>query len=272
MKLSADPDVLVVGAGFAGAVMARELAERGATVVVVDRRPHVGGDAYDEHDADGILIHRHGPHLFTGAGAERAWLSRFTEWREHEGKALPSAGYTSMFRHILHHRRIEVGLDTSFEDAAGRLRWDHLVWTGRIDEHFGFRLGRLPYRSVRFEPETVATPGGGLHQPAAQIEHPGDDVPYTRSTEYRHFSGRRLTRSTIVYEYPAAEGEPFFPVHTADNVRLYSRYAELAAACPDVTFAGRLACYRYLTMDQVVAQSLAAAPAAAAALATRQAA
>jgi UDP-galactopyranose mutase len=82
-------DVLVVGAGFAGSVCARVLAEAGNRVVVIDRRPHIGGNAFDAYDANGILVHRYGPHLFhTNSERVYTWLSRHTDWHPYEHRVL----------------------------------------------------------------------------------------------------------------------------------------------------------------------------------------
>jgi UDP-galactopyranose mutase len=355
-------DVLVVGAGFAGSVMAERLAESGRRVLVVDRREHVAGNAYDERDGAGVLIHRYGPHIFhTNSPKVVAYLSRFTDWRDYEHRVLadvdgalvpmpinratinalygleladdagaaaflaaraepraklltsedavvakvgrdlyerlfrgytrkqwgldpsqlhaqvcaripvrtnaddryfgdafqcmPAAGYTALFERLLDHPRIEVRTGVDFE--AVRDSYRHLVWTGPVDDYFGRRYGALPYRSLRFVTETHATPEGELLQPVAVINHPDEATPYTRVTEYRHLTGQRHTASTLHYEIPSAEGDPYYPVPRPENRRLYERYAALAATERDVTFVGRLARYQYLNMDQVVAQALA---------------
>jgi UDP-galactopyranose mutase len=357
---------LVVGAGFAGAVLAERLAStRGLSVMVVDRRDHVAGNAHDALDPHGVLVHSYGPHIFhTNALKVVDYLSRFTDWRPYEHRvlasvdgrlvplpinrttvnevyglglrsdaeveaflaaraeprarvetsedavvarvgrdlyerffrgytrkqwgldpsqlhasvcaripvrtgtddryfsdafqAMPRDGYTAMFERMLDHPLIEVRTGVDFEEIRRAVPYRRLIWTGPVDAYFDHRLGRLPYRSLRFESQTVETPGGGLHLPVATINHPAEDVPYTRVTEYRHLTGQRHTRSTLHYEHPSAEGDPYYPVPRPENRRLYERYARLAAAEPDVLFVGRLARYQYLNMDQVVAQALAA--------------
>jgi UDP-galactopyranose mutase len=82
-------------------------------------------------------------------------------------------------------------------------------------------------------------------------------VPYTRVTEYKHLTGQEHARTTITYEYPSAEGDPYYPVPREENQALYKRYEALADATPGVTFVGRLATYRYYNMDQIVGQALA---------------
>jgi UDP-galactopyranose mutase len=359
-------DVLVVGAGFAGAVMAERSADRGLRVLVVDRREHIAGNAYDERDAHGVLIHRYGPHIFhTNAEKVFAYLSRFTDWRPYEHRVLadvgglrvpmpinrstlnalyglgladeaaarafldaraeprarvetsedavvakvgrelyetlfrgytrkqwgldpsqlhaqvcaripvrvddddryfgdtfqsmPADGYTALFTRLLDHPLIEVRCGVEFCGVDDS--YDHLVWTGPIDAYYGHCFGALPYRSLRFETASVATPGGGLVQPVAVINQPSEDVPYTRVTEYRHLTGQALDVSTLHYEYPSAAGDPYYPVPRPENRALYHRYAALAAREQGVTFVGRLARYQYLNMDQVVAQALAASAA-----------
>jgi len=341
----------------------RIAAVRGLRVLVIDRRDHVGGNAFDARDEHGVLIHRYGPHVFhTNSPKVSGYLSRFTAWRPYEHRVLadvggrlvpmpinrttlnalyglgleseeqvqaffdaraeprerllssedavvakvgrelyetlfrgytrkqwgldpsqlhaqvcaripvrcndddryfgdafqfmPADGYTALFERLLDHPLIEVRTGVEFGDV--REAYDHLVWTGPIDEYYGRRLGALPYRSLRFETETRATPAGELLQPVAVINHPSEDVPYTRVTEYRHLTGQTHGASTLHYEYPSAEGDPYYPVPRPENRELYQRYAALAAREKGVTFVGRLARYQYLNMDQVVAQALSA--------------
>jgi UDP-galactopyranose mutase len=96
------------------------------------------------------------------------------------------------------------------------------------------------------------------YQPVAVVNYPDPQVPYTRITEYKHLTGQRHRHSAITYEYPSAEGDPYYPIPRAENQALYKRYEALADANPNVTFVGRLATYRYYNMDQVVGQALAA--------------
>ncbi|MEP9400403.1 UDP-galactopyranose mutase [Sphingomonas sp. VNH70] len=355
-------DVMVVGAGFAGAVMAERLAvDGGKRVLVVDRRPHIAGNAFDRHDAAGILIHQYGPHIFhTNSRDIFDYLSRFTEWRAYEHRvladvdgrlvpmpinrttlntlydlnlssdaaveaflaaraepvdpirtsadvvvskvgrelyetffrgytrkqwgmdpseldksvtarvptrtdtddryfgdsyqAMPADGYTRMFEAMLDHPNIDVLLDVDYADVRDAYPHDHLVFTGPIDEYYGYRYGRLPYRSLRFEHRTLDTP---QHQPAAVVNYPNEDVPYTRVTEYKHLTGQVAARTSVTYEYPSATGDPYYPIPRDENQSLFKRYEALALDEPNVTFVGRLATYRYYNMDQVVGQALA---------------
>jgi UDP-galactopyranose mutase len=123
-----------------------------------------------------------------------------------------------------------------------------------VDEFFGQRLGPLPYRSLAFRHETLDM---ARFQPVGVVNYPSPDVPYTRITEYRHLTGQAHRRTSISYEYPSPEGDPYYPVPRPENAALYARYQALADAEPNVSFVGRLATYRYYNMDQVVAQALA---------------
>ncbi|HEX7080740.1 MAG TPA: UDP-galactopyranose mutase [Gammaproteobacteria bacterium] len=353
--------VLVVGAGFAGAVLAREMAESGHNVLVIDRRPHIAGNAYDEYDDFGVLVHRYGPHIFhTNAERIFRYLSRFTEWRPYEHRVLsvvggvqypfpinritlsmlygieldeagaaawlervrepknpvltsedvilnsvghdlyekfflnytkkqwglhpsqlkagvaaripvrtntddryftdryqvmPRDGYTAMFRNILDHPTITLDLGVAFE-SINRDKFDHVIYTGPIDAYFSYVFGRLPYRSLRFEHEHLSNVQS--YQPVGTVNYPNEHA-YTRITEFKHLTGQQHSGTSIVREYPEAEGEPYYPVPRHENEALYRRYVELADRESSVTFVGRLAQYRYYNMDQVVGAALAAA-------------
>jgi UDP-galactopyranose mutase len=360
-------DVCVVGAGFAGAVMAERAARRGLRVRVVERREHIAGNAFDRRDAHGVLAHMYGPHIFhTNAPRVRDYLSRFTDWRPYEHRVLaavdgelvpmpinrttinrlyglnlatdaeverffdhvsepcplprtsrdavvskvgtdlynrlfrdytrkqwgldpsqldasvcarlpvrtndddryftdafqqmPREGYTAMFERMLDNPLIEVITGVAYgelDEHARRARV--LVWTGPIDAYFSHRLGTLPYRSLRFRFETRQAPGGALLQPVGQVNYPAAGVEHTRVTEFRHLTGEGGDYSTLAYEYPSAEGDPYYPIPRAENRALYERYRALALRESGVVFVGRLARYQYLNMDQVVAQALLAA-------------
>jgi UDP-galactopyranose mutase len=170
-------------------------------------------------------------------------------------QSMPAAGYTALFEALLDHPRIEVRLGTTADELRDRVAHRLLVWTGPIDEFFGHRFGPLPYRSLRFEPVTHSS--ARPLQPVAQINYPDERVPFTRVTEMRHLTGQAHDRTTLVYEYPTDEGPPYYPVPRPESRALFKRYQALAASARDIVFAGRLARYQYLNMDQVVAQALA---------------
>lgn len=353
-------DYLVVGAGLAGCTIAERLATQlDAAVLIVDRRPHIAGNAFDEIDAAGVRVHRYGPHVFHSNSREVVdYLSRFTAWRPYEHRVvarvgerlvplpigaatlralygleldaagvrrffanratpvgsvttsedaivskigrelyetffrgytrkhwaldpsqldasvcgripvrdgdddryfsdrfqmMPAEGYTAMCARMLADSRIELQAETSFAQAADRERFDHVVYTGPIDEYFESRLGALPYRSLRFAFESFERERYGLH---AVVNEPDESVPYLRTTEFKYLTGQRHPRTTIAREYPSDEGEPYYPIPRPDNRALYARYQRLAQRERHVTFVGRLAQYRYLNMDQVVAAAL----------------
>ena len=356
-------DYLVVGAGFAGSVVAERLAsQHDARVLVIDRRPHIAGNAFDVRDEAGVLIHQYGPHIFhTNSDDIVDYLSQFTEWRPYEHRVLaevrgqlvpipinrttlnklfgldlrtdeeaaaylasraepvdeirtsedvvvsavgrelyelffqgytrkqwgidpseldksvtariptrtntddryfadkhqimPRHGYTKMFETMLDHPNIDVLLGADFRELKGRIDADHIGYTGPIDEYFDFRYGKLPYRSLRFEHRIEDVE---QFQAVATVNYPSPDVPYTRITEYKHLTGQRHAKTSITYEYPSAEGDPYYPIPRPENQALFKRYEALADATKGVTFVGRLATYRYYNMDQVVGQALAA--------------
>ncbi|MFK7700643.1 UDP-galactopyranose mutase [Pseudomonas caspiana] len=354
-------DYLIVGAGFAGSVIAERLAEGlGKHVLLIDRREHIGGNAYDHPDAAGVMVHRYGPHIFhTNAQRIVDYLSRFTEWRPYEHRVLarvdehllpipinlttlntlygrsmdeheaevflaeraepvtdirtsedvvinqigrelyekffrgytrkqwgldpseldksvtsriptrtneddryftdtfqmmPLHGYTQMFENMLDHPRIDLLLATDFAAVRERVHYKQLIYCGPVDEYFDFCFGRLPYRCLQFRHETLQT---GQFQSVAVVNYPDERVPYTRITEYKHLTGQTHPLTSISYEFPCAEGDPYYPIPRPENAELYKRYSALADDTPGVTFLGRLGTYKYYNMDQVVGQALA---------------
>ncbi|RYG83432.1 MAG: UDP-galactopyranose mutase, partial [Alphaproteobacteria bacterium] len=169
-------------------------------------------------------------------------------------QAMPAKGFTRMFERMLDHPNIELLLGVDYADAREAYPHGHLVFTGPIDEYFGFQFGKLPYRSLRFQHESIDRE---WFQDVAVVNHPSEAVPYTRVTEYKHLTGQVHDRTSITYEYPSAEGDPYYPIPRDENQQLFKRYEALAIAQSDVTFVGRLATYRYYNMDQVVGQALA---------------
>ena len=127
-----------------------------------------------------------------------------------------------------------------------------MIYTGPVDEYFGFRFGRLPYRWLDFEHVTLDQEWS---QPVAVVNYPQTEA-YTRITEYKYLTGQKHPLTSLTYEYPSANGDPYYPIPMPENA-LYKRYETLARATPDVWFVGRLATYRYYNMDQVVGQALA---------------
>lgn len=353
-------DYLIVGAGFAGSVCAERLANAGRTVLLIDRRPHIGGNAYDEVDAHGILIHPYGPHIFhTNAKTVFAYLSQFTDWRFYEHRVLavvedqllpipinrttinklydldldeagvkdffekvrqprdpiktsedvvlssvgadlcdkffrgytakqwgldlselsagvaariptrtndddryfsdtyqfmPAAGYTRMFERMLEHPNIEVRVGTDLDAVAGSIEYDHMIYSGPVDAFYAYRFGKLPYRSLEFAHEHLADQE--KIQDVGTINYPMSE-DFTRITEFKHLTGQSATGTSIVREFPRADGDPYYPIPRPENEALFKRYQALADEEKKVTFVGRLAQYRYYNMDQVVAAALA---------------
>lgn len=354
-------DYLIVGAGFAGSVLAERLASQAnKKVLIIDKRNHIGGNAYDCYNDDGILIHKYGPHIFH-TNSERVWdyLSDFTQWRPYEhrvlaqvdGKllpipinrttvnelydlnllteeecqkffdslaepveqcrtsedvvvskvgrelyekffrgytrkqwgidpseldaqvtariptrtntddryftdsfqAMPLHGYTRMFEKMLDHPNIKIMLSTDYRDVLGVIPYREMIFTGPVDQYFNYCYGKLPYRSLEFKHETLDQEQA---LPVAVVNYP-QDHDYTRITEFKQLTGQVHPKTGVVYEFPKAEGDPYYPIPKPECTELYKKYQALAEQTPGVHFVGRLATYKYYNMDQVVAQALA---------------
>lgn len=166
---------------------------------------------------------------------------------------MPLQGYTRMFERMLDHPNITVMTGTSYDDLRHAANFGHIIYCGPIDEFFGHCYGSLPYRSLQFRHVTLDQ---AQLQSVAVVNYPSEDVPYTRITEYKHLTGQVHEKTSVTYEFPSADGDPYYPVPRPENTRLFRKYQELADKMSDVTFVGRLATYRYYNMDQVVAQAL----------------
>jgi UDP-galactopyranose mutase len=167
-------------------------------------------------------------------------------------QAMPKHGYTRMFENMLDSPRIKVMLNCDYRELLGEIEYGEMIYTGPVDSFFDYRYGKLPYRSREFKHEThdVET-----YQEAPVVNYP-QNQPYTRITEFKYLTGQTHQKSSIVYEYPRAEGDPYYPIPRPENAELYAKYKALADAEEGVHFVGRLATYKYYNMDQIVAQSL----------------
>ncbi|HTL08965.1 MAG TPA: UDP-galactopyranose mutase [Chitinophagaceae bacterium] len=352
-------DFLIVGAGFAGAVLAERLAtQAGKKVLIIDKRPHIGGNTYDYFDNAGILVHKYGPHIFhTNSREIFDYLGQFTAWRPYEHRvlasvdgrlvplpinldtinqlyglnlssseveayfaahaekkeriltsedvviskvgrdlyqkffknytkkqwdldpseldaavaariptrsnrddryftdtyqAMPLHGYTRMFEKMLNHPNIKIMLNTDYKEIEKYIPFKEMIYTGPVDYYFDYCYGKLPYRSIEFKFETADRE---VFQPTGTVNYPNEQA-YTRITEFKYLTGQQHAKTSVVYEYPTADGDPYYPIPRQENNELYKRYQLLTTALPHVHFTGRLATYKYYNMDQVVAQSL----------------
>lgn len=352
-------DYLIVGAGFAGSVLAERLAAGSdKKVLICDKRPHIGGNAYDHYNEAGILVHKYGPHIFhTNARDVFDYLSRFTEWRPYQHRvrasvdgqivpipinldtintlyglnltsfevedffkkvaepcdqirtsedvvvstvgrelyekffrnytrkqwgldpseldssvtsrvptrtnrddryftdtyqSMPLHGYTRMFERMLDHPNIKVLLNCDYREVEKEVSFREMIYTGPVDTYFDYCYGKLPYRSLEFKHETHDQ---AVFQSAPVVNYPNEQ-PYTRVTEFKYLTGQEHNRTSIVYEFPQAEGDPYYPVPRKENAAIYTKYKALADRTAGVTFVGRLATYKYYNMDQIVAQAL----------------
>jgi len=169
-------------------------------------------------------------------------------------QAMPRHGYTRMFEKMLAHPNIKIMLNTDYRDIVDMIPWRHMIYSGPVDAFFDCKYGKLPYRSLRFEHVNLPK---AQFQPVGTVNYP-NDYGYTRISEFKHITGQEHSSTSVVYEYPCAEGDPYYPVPRPENAELYRKYEALAEQTPNVTFVGRLATYRYYNMDQVVGQALAA--------------
>lgn len=184
-------------------------------------------------------------------------------------QALPNAGYSRMFENILESiKGASLILNTSYTDIKQSIESKVTVFSGPIDEFFQYKFGHLPYRSLEFRRTHYTKPDllklknswnkKGFYQPALQVNYPNDEL-YTRTVEIKHVTGQRCEGTTIVKEYPIdySEGkEPFYPVPSDESARIYEKYRNECVGRDDLFLIGRLGCYRYYNMDQVVAMAL----------------
>ena len=167
-------------------------------------------------------------------------------------QVMPLHGYTRMFERMLMHPNIKVLLNATYQEVRRMIPFREVIFTGPVDEYFDYRFGKLPYRSLEFRFETLNQP---VAQPFPVINFPNENA-YTRVTEFKYLSGQEHAKTTLVYEYSRAEGDPYYPVPRPENAALYRKYQELADNTEGVHFLGRLGTYKYYNMDQVVAQAL----------------
>ena len=167
-------------------------------------------------------------------------------------QAMPLHGYTKLFERMLDHPNIKIMLNTDYKDIQSDIPFKEMIYTGPIDEYFDYCYGKLPYRSIEFKFDTIEKE---CFQPTGTVNYPNEH-PYTRVTEFKYLTGQKHPKTSVVYEYPTAEGDPYYPVPCPENAELYKKYQKKTEACTGVYFTGRLATYKYYNMDQVVAQSL----------------
>jgi UDP-galactopyranose mutase len=169
-------------------------------------------------------------------------------------QAMPADGFTRLFENMLDHPNIHIELGVDHQQLVNEGIAPRTIFTGPIDAFFEHRFGPLPYRSLDFRHETLDVE---QFQPAAVVNYPSEDVPFTRITEYKHLTGQTHPKTSISYEFARSDGEPYYPVPRPENQLLYKKYEELARKRDDVIFVGRLGTYKYYNMDQVVGQALA---------------
>lgn len=177
-------------------------------------------------------------------------------------QGIPIGGYTRIVEKMLEGCQVRTGISyrqflAQNASAAEPDTWDKLLYTGMIDEYFGYSLGALEYRSLRFETEEL--PDEENYQGNAVVNYTDREVPYTRVIEHKHFEFGTQPGTVITREYPAKwqpGDEPYYPVNDEKNTALYEKYRALAAEEKNVLFGGRLGGYRYYDMDKVLRAAL----------------
>ena len=173
-------------------------------------------------------------------------------------QGIPVGGYTAMVEKMLEGAEVKLGADYLADKAAWDAVADKVVYTGPIDAYFGYKLGALAYRSVRFETETLDMEN---YQGNAVVNYTDADTPYTRIIEHKHFEFGTQPKTVISREYSAewkVGDEPYYPVNDEANGALYQQYKALAEGEEKVLFGGRLGEYKYYDMDRVIEAALAA--------------
>lgn len=356
-------DYLIVGAGFSGAVMAERIAgQLDKKVLLIDKRAHIGGNAYDHFNSDGMLVHKYGPHWFhTNDAKVFSYLSQFTEWIYHyhrvktyvdglllpipinmdtlnllygmslnspsevekylnsvrlsiesprnseeivlnsigkdlyekffrgyttkqwgiepsklnasvagriptrfnkdsryftdKYQGMPKLGYAHIFNNMLKNKNIHIMLNADLRAVEKEIKFNKMIYTGPVDEFFDGMHGKLPYRSLRFEHETL---NAEYYQEVQQINYP-NEYDFTRIIEWKHATKQKSSKTTITREYPLQAddaNEKYYPIPMPENQTLYEKYKVETQKLKNVLFLGRLAEYKYYNMDQVIARAL----------------
>ena len=356
--------ILIIGAGISGCVLAERYAnKKDKTVLIVEKRDHIGGNCYDYTNSIGLRINKYGPHYFrTNDAIVWNYVQKFSKWRPFEARCVshvdgkrvcipvnidtiniifntkikdevemkeflykqtakikipknseesalkrvgkkiyekmfknyttkqwgrkpeeldpsvmdripvrfnhdnryftekyqmyPVNGYTEIFENMLDHKNIKVKLKTEWDYKKNSIKgYEKIFLTGRIDSYFNEKLGRLEYRSLRFEEINLDQE---WFQETVQENYPDMNIPFTRIVEYKHLTGQINPRTTIVKEYPASDGEPYYPIPSERNRKIYEKYRNQAQLLKkkNIYFVGRLANYKYFNMDQAFKNAL----------------
>jgi UDP-galactopyranose mutase len=356
-------EILIVGAGFAGATCAQMFAESGFHVRVIEKHQHVGGHCYDEVNELGINVHTYGPHIFHTTRQDIwEYVNRFSEFTYYQHRVLsyaegqlfpfpinrdtlckvfgvdiptyevaeflqelvkkdfvaepenfrdavvsqvgitlykmffekytrkqwdcdpaelsvevakripirenrddryfsdqyqgiPTHGYSQLIASMLDHPNIDIDLGMDYFSLKGQEKYRLVIYTGELDQFFDYSEGNLQYRSLKLVFKNFDRE---FYQQVATVNYP-NDYDWTRITEFKHFLGEHSTKTTVCFEYPCNEGEPYYIVSNKQNLELREKYMKKVKHLEDSgshLFIGRLAEYTYYNMDQVIAQAI----------------
>lgn len=355
-------DYLIIGSGLFGSVFAHELTKKGKNCLVIDKRPHLGGNVYCEQK-EGINVHKYGAHIFhtndkfiwdyvnsfvefnrftnspmanykgelynlpfnmntfyklwgvktpnearekiqdqiqdlniinpqnleeqalslVGTDIYHKLIKGYTEkqwgrpaselpafiikrlpvrftydnnYFRDKYQGIPNGGYNKLVDGLLEGIETIVNVDYFKDRVAWNQKANKIVFTGKIDEFYNYKYGKLNYRSLKFENKILDI---GNYQGNAVVNYTSKDVPYTRIIEHKHFEFGLQPKTIITKEFPQEwdeSKEPYYPINDIKNGKLFSKYKILSEKEEDVIFGGRLAEYRYYDMHQVIGSAL----------------
>lgn len=171
-------------------------------------------------------------------------------------QGIPIGGYTQIIEKMLDGIDIILNVDYLSDKEKWSESANRVIYTGAIDEYFGFCLGKLDYRSLKFESERIEIKD---YQGNAVVNYTESSVPYTRIIEHKHFDDNKTAFTIITKEYPASadeENEPYYPINDDKNMELFKKYRDLSKKLDSIVFGGRLAEYKYYDMHQVIKSAL----------------
>lgn len=170
-------------------------------------------------------------------------------------QGIPKNGYTKMVENMLDHKNISILLGVDYFDIKDQINADLTIYTGELDRYFDYKYGKLEYRSLDLKLKTFSQE---YYQPVATVNYP-NDYDWTRITEFKHFLNEKSDKTTVCFEYPKAEGEPYYIVMTEENMKRRVKYMDDVKKLEsngNFLSIGRLAEYKYCNMDQVIGEAL----------------
>ncbi|MBD5405588.1 UDP-galactopyranose mutase [bacterium] len=189
-------------------------------------------------------------------GRVPVYISKDNRYFQNRFQGIPLNGYTEMMKKILNHPLIEVKLNTDYKDVKELLQYDHIYYTGAIDEYFNYKFGELPYRSINLDFQKYDKE---FYQSNSVINYP-NNYSFTRIGEYKYFLNDKSDKTIVSFEYPEkfenGKNERYYPIINEENLSLYQKYLTEAQKDERITFLGRLGDYKYYDMDKAIERVL----------------